>query len=288
MAVRNWKEINEKYIKRGEFLVNPKFLNTWSKELKQMNAGKIGEPYFYPKSMVEFTSYFHCKGYDYRGCEGILRGLSKNYKHSFPVISYSQICRRINALEVDFKCVEDKIVVAFDGSGEKVSRRGEWIRHKWKIRRGWIKVVIMGSEDGVVDLRIGPETLDERKAARGMIRNNHKIIDKAIMDGLHDCRDTFNLCEKYGIPTAIKIRKGASTKARGSQRRKEEVIIYQSMPHEEWVREKGYGYRWPYSEGHFSGCKGIFGETVIATKKRNMYKEIRLKFWCYNNLLEIK
>ena len=108
-----------------------------------------------------------------------------------------------------------------------------------------------------------------------------------LADGLHDCRDTFNLCQKYGIPTAIKIRKNASTKARGSPRKKEEVIIYQSMPHEEWAREKNYGVRWVVTEGIYSGCKRVFGEYVSATKKRNMYHEVKVKFWAYNLLQEV-
>jgi len=146
----------------------------------------------------------------------------------------------------------------------------------------------MGTVDGkVIDIRIGTEKLDERKAARGMIRKNHKKISKVLMDGLHDCRNTFNLCEKYEIPTAIKVRKNANMKSWGSPRRREEVIIYKSMPHEEWVREKGYGMRWPASEGLFSANKRIFGECVRATKKINMYQEVRLKFWAYNKLKEI-
>ncbi|RLG39329.1 MAG: hypothetical protein DRN91_00150 [Candidatus Alkanophagales archaeon] len=32
--------------------------------------------------------------------------------------------------------------MAVDSSGVKVANRGEWIRHKWKVRRGWIKVHI--------------------------------------------------------------------------------------------------------------------------------------------------
>ena len=38
---RNWKETNEKYVKIGEFLINPEFLYTWNKEIKQMNSGKV-------------------------------------------------------------------------------------------------------------------------------------------------------------------------------------------------------------------------------------------------------
>ena len=60
------------------------------------------------------------------------------------------------------------------------------------------------------------------------------------------------------------------------------------MPHEEWVREKGYGDRWPITEGIFSGCKRIFGEDVSATKKKNMYHEVKVKFWAYNQLINLK
>jgi len=36
----------------------------------------------------------------------------------------------------------EDFVIAVDSSGVKVANRGEWIRHKWKVRRGWIKVYI--------------------------------------------------------------------------------------------------------------------------------------------------
>ena len=288
---RNWKEYNEELVKRGEFYIRPIFLAKWNSEIKQMNSRKVGQPYLYPKSMIESLAILHCKSFDYRALEGMMRELSK-MNYDFPVIDYSQICRRVNELEVNFETHEENLIVAIDGSGEKVGNRGDWIRHKWKVQRGWIKVVIMGSKNkrgkrGIVDIRVGNEDLDERKSARGMIRKNQTKISKAILDGLHDVRKTFNLCEEYGIPTAIKVRKNASTKALGSPRRKKEVIIYKSMPHEEWVREKGYGDRWPLSEGIFSADKRIFGETVSATKKRNMYHEVKLKFWAYNQLLKL-
>jgi len=288
MDNRNWKQYNQHLIKRGEFLINPKFLSSWNEELEQMNGGKIGQPYLYPRSEIEFLAVLHAKSFDYRALQGIIKSLSTNHKFQFPVISYTQICRRINGLEVSFGSVEENLVVAIDGSGEKVSNRGEWMRQKWKVRRGWVKVVIMGTIDGkVIDIRVGNEKLDERKAARGMIRNNHPKIKKVLMDGLHDVKDTFNLCEKHKIETAIKIRKNARTRSKGSPRRRKEVVKYQKLGHDKWVKEVGYGFRWPASEGIFSGNKRIFGECVHATKKRNMYQEIRLKFWAYNLLKEI-
>lgn len=56
------------------------------------------------------------------------------------------------------------------------------------------------------------------------------------------------------------------------------------MPYEEWTREKNYGMRWPLTEGIYSGCKRLFGEHVSATKTRNMYHEVKLKFWAYNQV----
>ena len=256
-----------------------------------MNCGKVGEPYFYPNSMVEFIAYFHARGFAYRECEGILIGISNNYRYQFPVIDYSQICRRINKLEIDFETVENNLVVGIDGSGEKVTNRGEWIREKHGVKKkGWIKVVIMGTVKGkklIVDIRVGNEDLDERKAGRGMIRKNKKKLKKVIADGLHDVRATFNVCEDDKIETAIKIRKGASRKPKHSPRRKKEVIEYQEKGYEQWAKDKEYGMRWPATEGIFSAKKRILGEFVRATIKRNMYKEIRRKYWFYNKLQEI-
>lgn len=286
--MRDWKTYNRMLVKRGEFYINPRFLYTWNQEIKQANIGKVGQPYLYPNSMIEFLAVLYAKSFDYRALEGIVTGLSNNYNFQFPVISYTQICRRVNKLDVSFECNEKNLMVAVDGSGEKVSNRGEWMRQKWKVRRGWIEVVVMGTTDGkVVDIRVGNEKLDERKSARGMIRNNYKKINKVIMDGLHDCRDTFNLCDKYGLATSIKIRKNARTRSKGSPRRRKEVVKYRSMEHKDWVKETGYGFRWPASEGIFSANKRIFGENARAKKKKNMYNEIKLKFWAYNKLKEI-
>ena len=50
---RNWKKYNAELIMRGYFYFNPAFLLVWIEEIKQMNAGKVGEPYLYPESMIK-------------------------------------------------------------------------------------------------------------------------------------------------------------------------------------------------------------------------------------------
>jgi hypothetical protein len=173
--------------------------------------------------------------------------------------------------------------VGGDGSGLKVSNRGEWIRQVWKVRRGWVKVIILGDIHGnVIDVRVGNENLDERMAVRGMLRTNKKNIKKALLDGHHDCKDTFKLCNQLDIEPGIKIRKDANSKGLGL--RPMEVRTYQELGYKEWAKRKGYGYRWPATEGIFSAVKRIFGECVQSHKKRNIYKEAKIKFWSYQRL----
>jgi len=106
--------------------------------------------------MIEFLAVLHEKNFDYHSLEGIM--LLKRFCN-FLVISYSQICRRVNSLdsqiyhrindlEINFNINEENVIVGVDGSGNKVSNRGEWIRHKWKTMRGWVKAVAMKTTKG--------------------------------------------------------------------------------------------------------------------------------------------
>lgn len=284
---RNWKEYNQRLINRGEFYINPIFLDTWLYEIKEMNYGKVGQPYLYPNSLIEFLAILHAKNFDYRALQGIISALSKRLV-PFPVISFSQIRRRILQLDLKFSPKGNNLVVATDGTGIKVSNRGEWIRQKWKIKRGWIKAIIMGDVKGnIVDIRIGNEILDENASGRGMLRNNYKAIDKFMGDGLYDTKNNFKLLDQLGVEPVIKIKKNASTKANGCMARKKQVIEYKKKGYKNWAKEKEYGLRWPASEGIISSTKTIFGECVNSHKKRNMYHEAKLKFWAYQRLRDM-
>ena len=68
---RDWKETNEKYVMRGYFYFNPEFLLFWNDELERMNAGKVGQPYLYPESMIKFLAVLHCK-FDFRALGGFM------------------------------------------------------------------------------------------------------------------------------------------------------------------------------------------------------------------------
>jgi hypothetical protein len=93
----------------------------------------------YPIARVHARAYFHLP---YRQTEGVVRAHAKS--SSVPSIpDYSTLCRRINSLDirVDEK-VGNNIVIALDSTaGIKVANRGEeWMRHKWHVRRGYLKI----------------------------------------------------------------------------------------------------------------------------------------------------
>lgn len=291
---RNWKVYNRQLVLRGVFYIKPSFLETWNDEIKQMNAGKIGQPYLYPNSMIEFLANLQPK-FDVRALEGIMEGLSKVF-HNFPVISFSQINRRLNALNLDFPVKEsqnivfEEIEVGTDASGIKVTNRGEWIRHKWKVQRGWIKVVVMGNRKGrVVDVMVGTEDeLNENEATREMINLHHKNISKFFGDGGLDAKDNFHLLRELQIKSAIKIDKDASDNANGCMERWKYAQEQKKLGYKKWAKKYSYGFRWVCTEGIFSAVKRMEGEYVRATKKENMLHEAKMKFWIYERIRKME
>ena len=145
----NWKKYNESLVKRGEILLDFDVIDNWDSELEKMNKGKEGRKFVYPDSFIKLLgyvrAYFHLP---YRQTEGIVRAHAANTLPSIP--HYSRICRRINRLDIKINYDDDKsslqhddnFVIAIDSTtGVKVTNRGgEWIRHKWNVKRGYLKI----------------------------------------------------------------------------------------------------------------------------------------------------
>jgi len=254
-----------------------------------MNKNKVGKPYTYSNSFIEFESKLQ-PYFDYRSIQGMCEALSEKIP-DFPVNNYSNACRRINDLELNLPEINfnKPIYVGNDGSGVKVSNRGEWMRQKWQVRRGWIKAVITMDVETkkILDIEVFEKGDSEpnifERHINGLIKKGVKIR-KACADGAHDKRKLFNTLEKHNIEQAIKIRSNASTKARGSISRAREVRKFKELGYETWAKEKKYGMRWA-TEGKFSSVKRKFGEYVRSTNKNNMIEEARRKFVLYEKMM---
>jgi IS5 family transposase len=293
---RNWRKYNRKLVRRGEAYLSLDFIESWDKELRKMNRRKNGAPFKYPESLMIFLGYLHILlGIDYRGLQGYLIGLSK-FVH-FDVPHYSVICRRINGLAIDLKRTllryrGKDVVISLDSTGVKVTNRGEWMRKKWKVRRGWIKVHVSVDNRnkqvtgiGVTDENVHDnEKFDELvDQSIQTVRSRGGRITQVNADGAYDSTDNFEKLEENNISPAIKIRKPPPT-ARSKNPRKKYAREYHKLGYKKWRDKHGYGIRW-YVESLHSAVKRKCGEFVRATQKRNMYHEAKLKYIFYNATL---
>jgi len=106
-----------------------------------------------------------------------------------------------------------------------------------------------------------------------------------IADGAYDSRNNFRFLSDNNIEPVIKVRKNASTKAKGCMPRKLSVIE-QKADLKEWKKNHGYGYRWMV-ESAFSAIKRMFGEHIKSVRWKNIVKEIMLKASIYNMFISM-
>ena len=143
------KTDNEKYVRRGADLVieyNP----GWEDDVRRANEGKVGAPYQYAETLVMMAAALRSAlGVKYRQLEGMVGRMAG--RSNTP--AYSQLYKRITGLDADISrgsggvvTVSDRKsrrILALDASGLKQHNRGEWMRAKWKKRRGFVKMHIL-------------------------------------------------------------------------------------------------------------------------------------------------
>jgi hypothetical protein len=290
-----WPSYKESLVRRGEVMVDFDVIDGWEEELEKMNKGKIGEPYHYPDSFVTLLgymrAYFHLP---YRQTEGVVKGHARRKVPSIP--DYSTLCRRINKLDIRIKeesIGNDIIIIAVDSTGIKVANRGgEWMRDKWHVRRGYLKIHVAVDirKKKIVSLEVTSEEVHDSRMMKKLVdhasENNNVNVRRVIADGAYDSKKNFRYLHVNDIEAAIKVKKNSSVKAMGCYPRKI-AVLQQLSDFRRWRRSVGYGYRW-MAETVFSAMKRMFGEYVMARNYRNMVKEIHLKASLYNMFAGMK
>jgi IS5 family transposase len=289
----NWRRYNESLIRRGEVLLDFDVIDNWDSELEKMNECKEGRKFVYPDSFIKLLgyvrAYFHLP---YRQTEGIVRAHASNTLPSIP--DYSRICRRINRLDIKIDDDQDKsslqhddnFVIAIDSTGVKVTNRGEWIRHKWKVKRGYLKIHIAVDikKKRILSLHVTSEQVHDGKVLPKLVDDitikQNKVVETAVMDGSYDSNENFQFLSFKGIHPAIKVRKNAKCRKTNHYLRNKNVQS-QKTNLQQWKDSVNYGQRW-IVETVFSCIKRMFGEYVTAIRFENMIKEIILKASLYN------
>ena len=73
---------------------------------------------------------------------------------------------------------EKYIVVAIDSTGIKVTNRGQWMRDKWNIRKGYLKthVAVNVKTKKILSMKVTDEQVHDSKALSGLIENIIKSV----------------------------------------------------------------------------------------------------------------
>ena len=288
----NWHNYNESLVRRGEVILDFDVIDSWDNELDYMNNGKEGASYRYPNSFVQLLgymrAYFHLP---YRQAEGVVRDHASNKLPSIP--DYSTINRRVNKLDIRInkRIGNDDIVIVLDSTGIKVTNRGEWLPHKWNIRKGYLKihVAVDVKKKKIVSLEVTTEEVHDGMMLKKLIENaaENNDVKRVIADGAYDNNENFRYLSDNGIEAAIKVRKNSSANKITDSHPRNIVVLQQLKNLEKWKDSVSYGYRW-IAETVFSSIKRMFGECVSARKYSNMVKEMMLKASLYNTFITRK
>ncbi len=283
---RNWKEYNESLVRRGELLFDTDFLSGWSRELRSLNEEKEGARYRYPNSLMSMLAAIHVYLLPYRELEAFVRMFAEHVE-GLKVPDYTTMWWRISRVKIELDPdvdPEQDVTIAVDSTGIKVSNRGEWIRQKWAVKRGFIKVhlAVDVKRGKILSMQVTKEDAPDERMLTPLVEeaSSRANVTRAIGDGAYDSRAVFRYLDGKGIDPVIKVRKNASLRAMGCMPRKL-VVAEQLKDYERWKRKHRYGNR-ARVESVISSFKRTFGEHITSVKWNSIVNELLIKASVYN------
>jgi len=296
---KSWHDYNESLIERGRILMDIGFLRSRNTEIKKMNEGKVGAPFEYSHTYIQFLAFLKI-GFKiaYRTVQGIVRGLADYIR--IEEMHFTHVRRRILKIKPSVASVniddddddDDKpITLIVDASGLTITKKGDYIEQKWiRRKKEFVKlhIAIDAKSKKIISFRVTKGNVHDSKKLGPMIREvvEQYNIDKVYGDKAHDNRRSFNLLDDLNIEPAINIRKNASTKAKGCPLRADEVLLIRKLGYNGWKQLKDAGRRW-IAEIVFSSIKRVLGEDLLSKKFKTQQVEAGLKVMLYNKFMSL-
>jgi len=163
------------------------------------------------------------------------------------------------------------------------------MRQKWHMRRGFLKIHV-GADvktKKIVSLKITDDHSHDAAHLPELVAQASQKgnVIKVLADGAYDSENNFSyLYHNTNALPAIKVRKTSSIKTKCHPRKKS--VLAQIFNYELWKHSVSYGDRW-IVECVFSAFKRMFGEYVMAHKRKYMVKELELKIELYNLFVRV-
>lgn len=318
-----------RYVEQGKCLVLKKSPDAGA-ELERMNGGKNGRPFAYPESLVmSISAIRYLCGLSFRAAEGMAAAALGT--ECAP--DHTTLYKRIKKVKVS---VADGIATAAsggavlrvipDGTGMAPSTRGDWIRHKHKTQRGFVRVTLLVNQDTqeIMAYTVTDEREGEAKQFKGLVEQGlqNAGVDTGARreavkrgespqpeievrsDGGNDTRENFAECKKLGIRPIIRVNVASNARSDGVDRSRAAAVLDQLVggagPRElagmtkaereanraEWKKRVNYGVRWMV-EIVISSFKRRFGSSVRSVSMENIAAEIGHKVMIYNRMLAV-
>lgn len=292
-ANKSWKQYNNSLINRGTCLIDVSFLKKQKQELIKMNQNKLGAPYKYTNSQIDFLAGLKIGfGATYRTIQGVCRGLSEVV--IIPEIHFTQIRRRILKLqpEISNLNLDDTVDLVFDSSGLSTTNNGTYLEHKWKKqRREYVKlhVSVDIKSKKIVSYIITPGNSSDTKQFVPLFESAKKQcikIKSVHADKAYDDQRNFECCEKNKTISAIRIKNNAVPYRTKSKLRRKEILYINKYGFEKWKKLKSAGKRW-IVEIVYSALKRVLGEKLSSKRFDAQCVEAGLKVLLYNKFLDV-
>ena len=163
---------------------------------------------------------------------------------------------------------DDYIIIAIGSTGIKVTNRGgQWMRYKWHVRKGHLKIHIavdVKSKKILSMMEVADEHVHVGKALPEMVENVIKpnnmtaAVGKLFADGAYDGNDVFRYLADNGILPCIKPRKNARVGLKTGHILRNLSVLAQRNGLQRWKDSVSYGNRWMMAETVFSSIKRMF------------------------------
>jgi hypothetical protein len=289
-----WKDTDERLIRRGELILDPKLLQNPKQELKTMNKHKRGRNYHISNTYIQLLAAIrYLYSMPYRQLEDFTRALHRLVPSTPPRADYSGIRKRILHLSVDpyrdLKETNEPVTIAVDSTGISVHRAGGWIERKHGKKRRYVKLhfAVNTETHEVVSMEISTDDVHDVKALPGLVEGAGRNVEvsKVIGDGAYDSGKVYGLLDELGVEAVIKPRRNSRLDTRCPGRRLA-VGRVRELGYEAWARVTGYGRRWAV-ETVYSTFKRLFGEHSLARSFGNIVKELVGKVALYNMLINM-
>ena len=293
---KSWHDYNESLIERGRILMDIGFLKSCNKEIKRMNDGKVGAPFEYSHTYIQFIAFLKI-GFKvaYRTVQGIVRGLSDYIR--IEEMHFTHIRRRILKIKPSVGSLNldntDKkpITLIVDASGLTVTKKGDYIEEKWiRKKKEFVKlhIAVDAKSEKIISFRVTKGNVRDSKKFCPMVTESSRKyrIGEVYTDKAHDNQRSFNLLDRLNIQPAISIRKNASIRSNGCPLRRDEVLLIKKLGYEGWKRLKDAGRRW-IAEIVFSSMKRVLGENLLSRKFKAQKVEAGLKVLLYNKFMSL-